>query len=184
MSEQALSEAVEEFDPMEVEIDPDTGEIIETQKFEYNDLPRVGEKVNYLQEQFDYLMSDNHPINLYIDKLVTRRGQQMARLSKEIGYFKSVAQVYVDQAEGRKIVLAGIGRFRYRKGSEVVDTNTYDAMTPRERLVVQIDRPDLFVIKNTFSVNKTAIKAAAKNSMPETMFPVVRKPDTFEFKGE
>lgn len=184
MSEQALAEAVEEFDPLEVEIDPETGEIIETRQFGHDDLPRIGARVNWIYKTIDALLDSNHPINLYIDKLIAARRRQEERLLKQADYFLSIAQRHADLTPDRKIVLAGIGRFRYRKGSEVVDTNRYDGLGGYEKAKIETEYANLFTVKTTTLPNKKTIKETIRGGLAAPGFLLTQKPDTFEFKGE
>lgn len=180
----AMAGAVEEFDPMEIEVDPETGEIIEPRQFGHGDIPRIGERINYLRKMIEALLWEKHPINLYIDKLLCRRNEQIERLQKQISYFLSVAQPHVDTTSDRKIVLAGIGRFRYRKGNKVVDTSRYDELEGYEKSKVEAEYGNLFNVKTTTVPDKKAIKHVIESDLAAPGFKLIQKPDTFEFKGE
>lgn len=179
-----INEAVEELDPMEVRIDPETGEILEGQTFDVDKLPRIGQRINFLRGTVDHLKRRDHPINKFISKLTERRDRQISRLENEVTFFLSISREHIDQSGDRKLILLGVGRFRYRKMADGVDVEQYDGMDQDMQREIQHQYPELFRVTTTHSPDIKSIKEALAKGRKTPGFSVKKKPDIFEFKGE
>jgi len=150
-------EAVELALERHLDINPETGEI------EGEERPLVIKELPLIARQMRALNSRIEAIKVFRDqeaeRIMSVCTDKMIRLEKQVIYFEYLAEQMVKEMPEQKIEYPGIGRFRFRKMPDKIDTTTYDQMTDEEKLHVQNHYKGCFNRKVSITPDKKAIKA-------------------------
>lgn len=167
------------------DVNPETGEIEgEARELETKDLPLIARRLTELANEITAIRD-------FRDKEIQRVraicGDRIERLLHQREFFERIAGRFVDEIPDRKVYYPALGRFRFHKWPDKVDSTGYDGMTDEERLHVQNQHKGCFTTKVTVTANKKEIMArlkdveAGKAEAKPDGFAILTGQDKFEF---
>ena len=173
-----LKASIEDYD--NAYIDPETGEIKDNFTFKADHLPMIARQVRAIDGNINtirkYMQDECNRIVAHCEAKINSLEQ-----SREFLIMKALPFVPMDQ---RKLDLPGIGVFKWKKGSEIVDSRGYDDLEEGAKCRTQGNYEECFRTKTTVTPDKNAIKVTLKNGGKVPGFMLYRKADHFDFKGD
>ena len=183
-----MSGAVELALETHLDVNPETGEVEgEEKQLVTKDLPLVARQMRALISRIETIKAFR---DQEAERIMSVCTDKMVRLEKQVIYFEYLAERMVEELSGQKVEYPGIGRFRFRKMPDKVDTNTYDQMTDDEKLHVQNQHIGCFTVKTLITPDKKAIKALlidiaeGRSEVLLTSFQIKPGDKKFEFMPE
>jgi len=171
-------------------IDEETGEMIEKRsELTTKELPQIARRLRAIESQIT-------ETKLYKDAEIERIkaicDQKIYSIKNQKNFWLKQAQLLMEQAGDKKLHYPGLGRFRWQKGSTVLDSKAYDEATEDEKIKLRSAYEPYFKYKEP-QPSITDIRAAMKNGgVDEEDYPVklsdyfklITNEDKFIFKGE
>ena len=167
------------LEPYEIQVDPETGEVLTDVEIVPDELPRVPRRIMYDREELEKNLAT---IKKEIERLQFVAEKYQTQFEKRESYLLGKCQQIAVQTGQDKIKLAGFGTFRFQKGRESVSTEAYDSLEDSQKQEIHNTMPSLFKVK--FSPDKKAIKTAIANGETTDYFTIEKASDKFIFKPE
>lgn len=142
-------------------VDPETGEIIDSDPSLTVDLPLVARRMRELSDSIE-------SFNVYrteeLNRIAESCDAKIDRLNKQMLFWQNQAEVVMTKTGEKKIEYPGLGTFKYVKSRDRVVTEKYDVAGPAVQQAIQADEPEWFNVKTTVTPDKKTIKNLLKNA--------------------
>lgn len=140
-----------------LDVNPETGEIEgEDHQLVTKELPLIARQMRALNSRIEAIKAFR---DQEAERIMSVCTEKMVRLEKQVLYFEYLAEQMVKEMPNQKVDYPGIGKFRFHKMPDKVDTATYDQLTDSEKLHVQNQYKGCFNHKTLITPDKKAIKA-------------------------
>ena len=172
----------DDFNPVDIDFDPETGEVIDNLDVLTVDLPRLARAIIQNNERYtkaiDNTKREIERLKAWVKTYEERRdnGQQ---------YLLDKAKSIIEVTGEESVEYAGLGKFRYQKAVDKVDTSIYDMLPDTERAELFTGYKGLFREKYSITPDLNEIKKAFKNGgdVPDC-FTIEQGGRNFIFKEE
>ena len=177
------------FEAFEINVDPETGEIMGEPVVEGDiltvHLPRIARRLNIEKKQYENRITALQQEINRLQEIAQRYKQQY---EKKESYLLDMVKGIMEENQKNKLEYPGIGIFRFRKLPDSVDSSEYDTWDNEKKLFYgeQFLDVNLFKKKIIITPNKKEIKKllADKNSETLSGFKLITGKTKFEYKGE